>query len=284
MKEWFNRQLSGDQGFGDLVIGCVVVCAVFFISIGVAWFFLFAIVKSTLNFCKWLYKRRENQNETILDRFWRFDYFIDETYHKFNVFELKSNIKERLSPKGLLKFTLFFGVFWGIVAMIVAFVFVYSINGNPYYEYQLLQNGTTTEGFITDVTEEVEPSDAGGYTYYYYYTFKFKLPNGNTIKAYQELSGSSAQETPDLNEPYPTEIVYLKNNPEINKIKSTLSDSIWEIVWRKIGLGLILLIVLSSIGFVIARNALKEYLTASKKLVLLNDSQEIKPRRDSASE
>ena len=173
--------------------------------------------------------------------------------------------------KGKLKFKLAKGVFWGLVAMIAAFMFVYSLSGNPYYEYQLLKKGTTTKGFITDVTEDVEPRDAGGYTYYYHYTYNFKLANGNTIHSYQEFSGGSQQETPDVSEPYPTEIVYLDSKPEINKLKESLSDSVWEILWRKIGLGTLLLVMFSSFGFILIRNAIRNYLTENKKPTPINE-------------
>jgi hypothetical protein len=265
MKEWLHRQLSSDQTLGDQVIGYIIVGTVFFIAIGIGWFLLFLISNYFLKFCQWIYKTAGGSNALIEGRISNIEDFLVDTYDKYNVFKLKSNINERLSEQGKLKFTLAFRVFWGVVAVIVAFAFVFSIGGNPYHEYQLLTNGTTTEGFITDVTEDIEPRDAGGYTYYYNYTFSFKLPNGKTIQAYQELSGGSAQEMPDVSDPFPTEIVYLNSNPDINKLKVTLSDSVWEIVWRKIGLGLLLLVMFSSFGFSLIRNAIKEYSTASEK-------------------
>lgn len=264
MKEWLHSQLSSDQSFDDQVIGYIIVGTLFLIAIGIGWFLLFLISKYFLKFCQWIYTTTCGSNSDIEGRFYNIAYFLDETYDKFNIFKLKSNIKGRLSEQGKLKFNLAFGVFWGVVAVIVTFRIVYSIGGNPYHEYQLLTNGTTTEGFITDVTVDIEPRDAGGNTYYYKYAFNFKLSNGKVIQTSQELSGSSAQEIPDVSEPYPTEIVYLSSNPEINKLKATLSDSIWEIVWRKIGLGLLLFLMFSSIGFALIRNAIKEYSTASK--------------------
>jgi hypothetical protein len=265
MREWLHRQISSDQTFVDKVLGYLIVGFVFFLFIGISWFILFLIVKYFLKLCKWIYNTVGGSNSDIEGRFFDFDYFLDNFYDKYNIFKLMSNINDRLSEQGKLKFTLTLGVFWGVVALLVAFWFVYSVCGNPYHEYQLLKNGTTTLGFIIDVQENIEPRDAGGHTYYYYYTFKFKLPNGSTIEAYQELSGGSEQETPDVSEPYPTEIVYLNSNPEINKIKATLSDSVWEIIWRKIGLGLFLLALSSSFGFVLIRNAIKEYSSESKK-------------------
>jgi len=266
MKEWLQNLISSDQSLANLVIGYILLCLIVFISIGLFWFLLYLLLKCILNCYEWIYTKRKDYEENTLNKLLSIKYFIEDTYHKFNVFEIKSNFKERLSSKGLIKFRLFIGVFWGIIAMILAFVFVYSIAGNPYNEYRLLKSGTSTEGYITDVNEEFEERDAGGYTYYYYYTFIFKLPNGKTITGYQELSGSSPQKTPDVSEPYPIEIVYLKTNPEINKLKATLCDNLWEIVWRKIGLGLLLLIISSSIGFSLVRKSIKEYLTERKKL------------------
>jgi hypothetical protein len=265
MKEWLLRNLSSDQTFGEQFIGYIIVGTVFYIAIGISWWLLFLIANFFLKAWQWVNKKLGSYDYDVAEKFYNIEYYLDHIYDKFNVFKLKSRFKERFSERRKLKFTLALGLFWGVVAVSAAFALVYSISGNPYHEYQLLTNGTTTEGFITDVTEDIEPMDAGGYTYYYNYAYTFKLPNGLPIHAYQELSGNSEQEMPDLSEPYLTEIVYLTSNPNVNKLKATLLDSVWEIVWRKIGLGLLLLIMFSSIGFFIIFNAIKEYSIESKK-------------------
>ncbi len=134
MKEWLHRQLSSDQTLGDQIIGYLIVGTVFFLAIGIGWFLLFIIAASLLTFCKWIYKKTGRSSYDIDRKFYDIDDFISETYNNFNVFKINSNLNEQFSHKGKLKFKLVKGIFWGVLAMIVAFVFVYSISGNPYYE------------------------------------------------------------------------------------------------------------------------------------------------------
>ncbi len=266
VKEWINGLLSADQSWDSRIIGYLIVGAAVFLAIGISWFLLFLIATSIIKSLQWVLTKTKNPNSIILEKFRHIEYFIEENYSKFNIFKIGTNIKERLSEKGILKYNLAKGMLWGTIAVIIAFWVVFSLSGNPFYEFRLLTIGTTTKGFITDVTEEIEPRDAGGNTYYYNYTYNFKLSNGKTIHSHQVVSGGSQQETPDVSIPYPTEIVYLKSNPEINKLKETLSDGIWEILWRKIGLGSLLLLGFSLPGYILIRNAIKEYRRETKKL------------------
>jgi hypothetical protein len=148
----------------------------------------------------------------------------------------------------------------GVAALVAAFYFVISITGNPYEEYLLMTKGTTTTGFINYVDKEVEDRDAGGETYYYNYSYTFKTTDGKTITSFQQTSGPESQEVPDLSKPVPIDIVYLQSNPTVNKIKDTLSESLFELLWRKIGLRLILLICFSSFGLILIGNAIKQFI------------------------
>lgn len=176
------------------------------------------------------------------------------------------NSKKILSNRDL-KISLGKGLFLGIAAIIAAIAFVYNIGGNPYHEYLLMKNGVTAVAVITDISRDSEAKDAGGNTYYYDYAFTFVLPNGNKIHSNQQLSGDSPQETPEV--PSAIEIVYLSNRPEINKIKRTLSDNTFELLWRKVGLGILLLLIFSSIGFAIIKNSYQEYLIGKQQLKTL---------------
>ncbi len=152
----------------------------------------------------------------------------------------------------------------GLAAIAAAFYFVYSVSGNPYHEYLLITKGVTTKGFITDAEEMVEDGDDGRAHFSHYYSYTFKAPDGKELSTQGESQGRLPDELSDLSNPYPIEVVYLNSNPEINKIKNTIPKNIGELLWRKIGLGAVLLIAFSSIGFVLIKNAIKEYSLAIK--------------------
>jgi hypothetical protein len=124
--------------------------------------------------------------------------------------------------------------------------------------------GNNNHWFINDIDEEVEDRDAGGEIYYYNYAYTFKTTDGRIIKSFQQTSGPDSQEDFDLSKPTPIDIVYLQSNPAINKIKDTLSESLFELLWRKIALGLVLLIGFSSFGFILIRNGIKEFVEKNK--------------------
>lgn len=181
---------------------------------------------------------------------------------------MKVNFKERLSPKGRLKYELAKGVFWGTFALIAAFLFTFHLIGNPYHEYLLITNGITTNGFITDAFEVVGDDDVGRAHFDHYYTYTFETENGKTITSDGEGRGRLRDEFIDLIDPIPIQIVYLKNSPEINNLKDSLCDSIWELLWRRIGLSIYFLVILSLIGFILIHNTVKEYLSECKRLPL----------------
>jgi len=167
------------------------------------------------------------------------------------------NSKKNISNRNL-KISFGKGLILGVAAIIAAIALVYSIVGNPYHDYLLMKEGVTTVAVITDISRDIEENDVGGETYYYNYSFTFSLPNGNKIHSTQQLSGDKSQNTPEV--PSTIEIVYLRGRPEINKIKMTLSNNTFEILWRKVGLGILLLLIFSSIGFAIIKYSYKQYL------------------------
>lgn len=114
----------------------------------------------------------------------------------------------------------------GAAVLLVGGYFIHALLGRTFYEYVLLRFGESTSGYITAVNEDATDTDADGVAFDFYYDYEFKLPNGKLIKG----SDSEGGRIPDylLNvdeEPYKVEVVYMKNDPEINKLKIALSDS-----------------------------------------------------------
>jgi hypothetical protein len=68
------------------------------------------------------------------------------------------------------------------------------------------------------------------------------LPDGRSFKGTAEGSGRLKEQFQDLTEPYPIEIEYLPDNPDVSRIKGSGCGSVTELLWRKIGLGGLILV------------------------------------------
>ena len=173
---------------------------------------------------------------------------------------------EKEVSKNSIKYNLVKSLLIGFAAVFAAFYFVYSIAGNPYYEYLLITKGKISQGFITRAGEDVNDDDMGRANFSYYYSYTFESERGKHFNSYGESDGRLPDELSDLSKPYPVQVVYLENKPEVSKLKNTLCSSLSELLWRKFGLGIVLLLFLSSIGFVIMRSAIKNYAIERNKL------------------
>lgn len=168
--------------------------------------------------------------------------------------------KEKLLTKRQLLFNLIKGCFWGIIALLAAIWFMSSqMKINPYHEYLLMTKGISAKGFITDTGEDIDENDRGGAEYSHYYAYSFTTNEGKILESSGRGNGQLREEFVDLDEPYPITIAYLKNNPEINVIKNNLSDSMLEFVLRKIVLGFLLLSLFCSIGLLLIKGAINDY-------------------------
>jgi len=161
---------------------------------------------------------------------------------------------------------LFKSFIWGVIALIIAIWLVFSATGNPINEYKLITQGKEIDGHITQAEEYVESGDEGGSIYSYSYGYKFQLPNGSIIKSGGNSSGRLPNQLSDLTDPYPARVVYLPTNPEINKLKNSLSKNIWELLWRKIGLGSLLLVLFSSVGIITLKHGIRQYKSDLEKI------------------
>ena len=175
-------------------------------------------------------------------------------------------MKEKHTTNQKLIFNLIKKCVFGVIVLIVAFIFVYNTSGNPYHEYLLMNYGATANGFITDATEDVNDDNRGKPHFSVDYKYTFTTDDGRKINSSGHSSGRLPDELCNSTNHFPTKVVYLKDNPEINKIKITLCDSLGELLWRKVGIGFILLLCCSSIGIILIRNAIKDYLIEKKNI------------------
>jgi hypothetical protein len=154
----------------------------------------------------------------------------------------------------------------GFAALFFAFWFVFYVTDNPLNEFLLITKGIEVSGKIYQAEEFVEDGDDGKAIFSYSYAYSFKLPDGKEIKSGDHSGGRLPNELLNSNLPFPIMILYLKSDPNINKLKSTLSKNIFEFIWRKIGLGTIFLILFSSIGISVIKNGIKDYNKSMKEL------------------
>jgi hypothetical protein len=72
------------------------------------------------------------------------------------------------------------------------------------------------------------------------------------------VSGQLKEKFRDLQRPYPIEVEYLPNNPSVSRIKGDGSASITDWLWRKAGLGSLLLALFVSPGIILLRNGIRD--------------------------
>ena len=137
-------------------------------------------------------------------------------------------------------------IFVGLVLTVGGFLFWLHLAGNPLNEMALINRGLTTKGVIKDVRENYEDCDSCPGRKYLSYnaSYTFQLPNGQTVEA--ETKDSSGLR-PDIIA-NGIEVEYLPDSPSVNRIKGTGSPTITDWLWRKVGLGSLLLVMCLSPG------------------------------------
>lgn len=135
---------------------------------------------------------------------------------------------------------------WGLLLVLGGCCFWYSLVGNPLHELALIRRARTATGSLVEThEEEVETEyprhiawvDVGVYTYC--------LPDGREFKTCTRAPPGELEEEPTIE--------YLPGNPSVSRIKGTGCQSIGEWLWRKVGLGTLLLALFVSPGIVFLR-------------------------------
>ena len=181
---------------------------------------------------------------------------------------------ESLSQKGKLIYNLTKQCIYGVAALVVAIWFVsYMVKVNPYHEYQLITNSKIANGFITNVEEyedEVEAPEAQGggsaMVTVDIYDYNFTTQDGKVIN---DRSSDLGYMQDFKSKPLPIQVEYLPDNPKINRVKDETSQckTLGEFIWRKLGLGGLLLIMFCSIGYTLIKNGIKEFVVERKKII-----------------
>lgn len=133
----------------------------------------------------------------------------------------------------------------GLLLTVGGFWFwLYLVGGNPINELALIRRGVTAKGVITDLREDVGDDDRGRAVFVHSASYSFRLPNGQTVEAVTgDFSGRApAYTTPSI------EVEYLPDDPAVSRIKGTGCFTVTEWLWKKVGIGGLLLAMFISPG------------------------------------
>lgn len=158
-------------------------------------------------------------------------------------------------------------ILFGVIWIIITFGFWLYVAGNPIENFKLVVGAQVTDGFIIDTYEDYIDTDEGRAQWFHNFLYEYQIPDGRKYsKGTKAFNGRLNEEFRELEQPYPIQVEYLPDNPDISRIKGTGTQSIMEWIWRDIGLGGLLLIIFGGVG-------VKLLLNGSRDLILMKKTQ-----------
>lgn len=134
----------------------------------------------------------------------------------------------------------------GIVFIFVAILLWYHIVGNPLDELALIQGAKVTTGNLVDTYESESEDYRGRMSFSEVGIYAFRLSDGREFKTQGYLTDEQV------------EIEYLPDNPSTNRVKGEGCQSITELLWRKVLLGVFLFALLITPGITVLRNGVRD--------------------------
>ncbi len=158
-------------------------------------------------------------------------------------------------PKNIY-YNLIKGMVIGVLLIVGACWFWWSLTGNIFHELALIRRAQITSGTLIEVHEH-EEEDFRGHVYFSDIgVYVYQLSDGREFRTtIREPTGQLKKHR---------EVEYLPEKPEISRIKGDGCQSITEWLWRKIGLGGIILVLFLSIGCIIIKNTIIEFMREQK--------------------
>lgn len=132
----------------------------------------------------------------------------------------------------------------GLVWILGVSLFLYLLVGNPLHELALIQRGETVPGFIVETWKDRPKLLSKGKERVYTIKYTYCLPDGREL-AKGPLSPDDYESLVPFM-PYPIEVEYLPDKPNISRIKGSGHSTIQSWLIRKVGLGSLFLIALVS--------------------------------------
>ena len=145
-------------------------------------------------------------------------------------------------------------IFWGLVWTIVVLWLCFYGGGNYFDELELVRHGISTPVYVGECVEEYVESDSQGSgmveTCAYSYTVNGRDYHGGGETIF-------ATDT----------VVYLPGHPEIHRVKHTMGDGLLDFFFRRVLLGIVLLVMFIAPGIQLLRLGI----IAFKKNELIRD-------------
>ena len=128
----------------------------------------------------------------------------------------------------------------GGVLVLVAAGFVYHIGGNPLHDLALIRGARLATGSLVDSFDVEVEDDRGHVDVSQDGVYAFRSPDGREYMTKTNAPVGQLERS--------VVVEYLPSNPAINRVKGDGARNITDLVLRKIGLGLLLLVAFSSVG------------------------------------
>lgn len=139
---------------------------------------------------------------------------------------------------------------WGVLWVAVALWFMHYIAENPLNELALIRRAQVAAGSLTDTFEHEQEDERGRVYFSDVGVYTFRTPDGQQFQASTKVPiGQLSKQR---------EVEYLPDDPAVNRIRGDGCASIFEWLWRKVGLGVILLALFLSPGITLLRKGIRE--------------------------
>ncbi len=147
---------------------------------------------------------------------------------------------------------------WGLFLLVGACWFWWQIGGNPLNELALIRHGFTVPGFITDAWEDVNDDEYGRTHWSHSVTYRYRLRDGREFMGAVHGSGRLKRDVSYRDRPYSVEVEYLPEHPSVSRIKGAGCQTVMEWLWRRLGLGSLVLVLFCSPGLYLVQRGLRD--------------------------
>lgn len=143
-----------------------------------------------------------------------------------------------------------------IVILAFIYFFLWGEHINPYRQYQLIKHGEVAVGKISGESGLYQYSDRARMRDFEY---TFTLPDGKLIKSSTHTFTLYKKTWQKPNYPVTAEISYLPNQPEINWIKSDLSENLGDFFYRNLIFGTTFILMVYMIAMIVFRLSILQH-------------------------
>lgn len=143
-----------------------------------------------------------------------------------------------------------------IAILIMIYLFLWGEHINPYRHYQLIKHGQVAVGKISG---ESGLNEYSGHPRMRNFDYTFALPNGKIIKSSSHTFTLDKKDWKKTTYPVIAEISYLPYQPEINWIKSDLSDNLGDFFYRNLIFGTSFILMVYMIAMIVFRLSILDY-------------------------